>query len=440
VSRLFRSGRRISWPVCLLAANAWLAAAILLGCADDKPAELTPEFVLQRAEEALFDGEGLPRIIETAVSVEGETETPWFASEAVFSGDPDAARIAVTKPRELTLDIPDRVDVLAVDGFTYLKSGDDAVQQLPGEEGGLERCVREATTFMRQWLLCGLNLYSVGGLEGTLTVTERVTFRDRPAVSLNWSAANPSDPTATFTTTVFLAADTYLPVGYIRDFDGGSMGQTAQLRGVWEVERMTEAGSDYFEPGAFGYVQPEDRLVHELDTASEPLYWLGHEVDVAGQAALKLSWAYVTTPPLPGAERGAWASLEYSSLSESNALHLELWRPGDWESFLVLLAGYDSAFREGCFVSSRAAGPNDVEIISFVYGERLPPSDSPRTPTSACPAGEPDWTMAVVRFADGTVTFNAPIGLNGARPGAEYGSERHLLEFAGLLRLRQKGE
>lgn len=248
-----------------------------------------------------------------------------------------------------------------------------------------------------------LLLNCLGYREDSLTRFEPGSeYQDRrmPAL-LTEGESSGSDETTVFTQTLYLDADTLLPVDgtteeTVNDWPPGR----GEVRYEYEFVPLESLPEDFFDPAAIGYVEPDPEEELRGVDVGITIYWLGVQFPGAeGLPPLTLERAYPhgQSPAPPGYR----ATLDYRPASDRfgpPVLFMQEFPRAEWDAFLAQSRGGN--FWDAFCTQKIQIDMGDRRGVIFGGYEHIRPT------AEGCPEQPPDKWGAYVYIGDTVVLID----------------------------------
>lgn len=421
-----------------------------------KEGELTPEQFVQRVTARLSQSDQVWHAVGEMRVVEGSKTTITFRHEIWTDAATDRARWVVLRDPGFAADIAERA-IYVINGEAVV-SGDESEASRNLSSELFAPCLPFKSPVVVARLICGL--HGTAPPDSGVIVERNLDFHGRRAQALTFTkevSPNPDamppepgdlDERVGFTVVVqfFVDASTFEPLG-IKASVNERPATVVEIRYNGEFLAARAVPPDTFDLKSLPYYDAADETQKALDDPAGNIRvrWLGRQASAGGGlAAMTSSGAERRSHP----ERNVAAALLYGN--NDALLRIEHWPGRSWDDFLASLANIDIRFNARCMEKElRPIGSAELAIFRIRWGAGKEfgavvgdePTPTPTPPAVDCPGEPPDRWLGVIRYTDGVVTLNAPIGIGGPPDPPNEANDPEVLTYvAGQLREHQRGE
>ncbi len=303
-------------------------------------ADLTVEEAYSRIEEAITQpGFVFHTILETTAPREGGQPgqlEPFYTKEFWIDMEREALREEFRLDPSRAEDFQDLLDLemvlVVVDGFVYQPDDPSEALRFEAEES----CPGTSSAVLARFLECGDFFSFPTGVPSSIRLETAATYEDSAAVAIVFGAAAPDAEVW-----LYLDAETFLPVARVGVVSGSPEAE-ASLLGEYRNEFIPSdpVVAELVDPHSIGYgADNEDTLLDEI-AEEVPVYWLGSEFQPEGG----FDSLVLVRIPRPQDRRneavggvddpGMAGWLVYNTPRGLPGVHILLWRPEEWETFL----------------------------------------------------------------------------------------------------------
>ncbi|MEX1253731.1 MAG: hypothetical protein WEE64_05260 [Dehalococcoidia bacterium] len=364
-------------------------------------------------ENLLAHGSVLHATITTEV-IEGDERQQPLTNDIWVDAERHAGREEFVLSPDYGAELPD--DGAAVFDDRYVYYPDD-----PGEGLRQEvevRCPGADNLLISVLLECAsFSLHSIDE-DATVSLEQGVEYEGTPAIALVFRGDFEDGPA--FTSSVYLDAGTLLPIARItRTSSDDAEVETISRYGLEFVSRDSLDG-DFLDPRSIGYgIEDASEQIDRIES-EVPVYWLGEDIDLAGDDDLvlagietKLMYPPDEAPYAGGRSYGR--HLYYETPTGVPGVYIFLWTPAEWERYLATPQGQFLS-NELCAPSAPVSAVGTTGVLYDLVPHVAPIEvDNPTTDQERCEKQEHELWMipydriAVLEFEDVVVDVRSDV-------------------------------